>query len=207
MDDKQTQLEEEILTYKDLLRKYYPNRAAYFYKGIRIVKTPYDLWTYHEFLWKLRPKILIELGTERGASAMWFADQVREFGGRVISLDMNPAKREVKDYPGVEFVCANISDPATVDLIRAKVDDESVSIIHDANHETVYEDFVLWNDLVSVGSYFVVEDTTKELLGEESTAYSDVKKILQDFNNFEIDYTWNRSIVTCCFAGFLKRIK
>jgi len=210
MVDRQ-QLKEDIVAHKKLIIKYYPDRISYTYKGVRVVKTPHDLWIYHELLWELRPKILVELGTERGGSAMWFADQIREFGGRVYSLDKDPSQRVVKEYPGVEFITADVSDPSTVDFVKAKIDDEPVIVVHDANHKTVYEDFVLWNGVVSIGSYFVVEDTTDELVGRKGPLVGDtlsaVKKILKNFPNFEVDYRWNKCFLTCCFAGFLKRIK
>ena len=49
---------------------------AYTYKGISCLKCPIDLAIYAKLIWDLRPRSLVEIGTHRGGSAMWFADTI-----------------------------------------------------------------------------------------------------------------------------------
>ena len=46
------------------------------YKGVPTLKCAEDLQIYHEILWQLRPRLVIETGTCFGGSALWFADQI-----------------------------------------------------------------------------------------------------------------------------------
>src|ERR1700681_2171040 len=41
--------------------------------GVTVGKSPFDLWTYQEMLFELKPDLLIETGTCLGGSAYYFA--------------------------------------------------------------------------------------------------------------------------------------
>lgn len=66
---------------------------AYTYKGIPCLKCPIDLAIYTKLIWDIRPKTLIEIGTYRGGSALWFADILSAAGidCPVFTFDHDPA--------------------------------------------------------------------------------------------------------------------
>ena len=47
------------------------------YLGVPLVKFPEDLRVYEHLLWRSRTNVVIELGTFRGGSALWFRDRLR----------------------------------------------------------------------------------------------------------------------------------
>src|SRR6266540_4264762 len=53
---------------------------AYTYKGVPTLKNPFDWALYPMLLWEARPQTVIEIGSNRGGSAMWLADTMRTFG-------------------------------------------------------------------------------------------------------------------------------
>ena len=52
---------------------------SYTYKAIPTLKNPFDLALYSMLLWNLKPRSIIEIGSHRGGSALWLADQLRCF--------------------------------------------------------------------------------------------------------------------------------
>jgi cephalosporin hydroxylase len=80
---------------------------AYTYKGISCLKCPIDLAIYAKLIWDLRPRSLVEIGTHRGGSAMWFADtiSVADIDCAVLSIDLSPAV-EFTD-PRIEFLAGD----------------------------------------------------------------------------------------------------
>jgi len=72
----------------DLLMRIQEGAMAYQYQGRPLLKNPFDLAIYPLLLDRLRPRSLIEIGSHRGGSALWFADQVADL--RVWSIDLEP---------------------------------------------------------------------------------------------------------------------
>jgi cephalosporin hydroxylase len=87
----------------ELLMKIQEGTLAYTYRGVPMLKNPFDLALYPLLLDSLRPRTLIEIGANAGGSAMWFADQARLRGldMRVVSVDLTPPEI---DYPNVAFL-------------------------------------------------------------------------------------------------------
>src|SRR4029077_13049492 len=63
------------------LRSYWRDRIRQHtrdvYADVRLSKLPEDLRTYEHLLWADRPDTVIEIGTQYGASALWFRDRLR----------------------------------------------------------------------------------------------------------------------------------
>src|SRR6202022_329657 len=66
--------------------------AGYSYRGIRLGKNPFDLALYQLLIWELKPRMIIEVGSGSGASALWFSDLLERFGvrARILSIDIRP---------------------------------------------------------------------------------------------------------------------
>ena len=70
-------------------------RAANTWLGVPIVKCPLDLWIYQEIMCAVRPDVVVETGTYRGGSALFFASLFDLLGaGRVYTIDVaaDPAR-------------------------------------------------------------------------------------------------------------------
>ena len=127
---------------------------AYRYRGIPVLKNPFDLALYPLLLEQLKPRTLIEIGSHRGGSALWFADQ--RPGMRVISIDLSPP-RDVA-HPAVTFLEGDARDLGAV--LTPEALDRPWLVVEDSNHlyrttAAVLEYFHRW---LRPGEYIVIED-------------------------------------------------
>jgi cephalosporin hydroxylase len=123
-------------------------------------KDPFDLALYQLLLWEQKPRTLIEVGSFRGGSALWFADTLRAFGVdyTIISIDVAPPKLEI---PGVTFLrgdARNLGETLPPDLLASLP--RPAMVIEDADHRpattlAVLKFFDRW---LREGEYIVVED-------------------------------------------------
>jgi cephalosporin hydroxylase len=133
------------------------------YRGVTIWKCPLDLWLYSEMLHELRPDLIVETGTAFGGSAYYLGDLCDTLGldARILTIDIaDEAGRP--EHPRVTYVTASSTDPAVVQQVRDAVPDGgTVLVILDSDHsrEHVLDELRAYADVVSVGSYVVVEDT------------------------------------------------
>src|SRR3989338_4497676 len=47
--------------------------AETYWFGTKIYKNPFDVWVYQEIISEIKPDVIIETGTARGGSALFFA--------------------------------------------------------------------------------------------------------------------------------------
>jgi cephalosporin hydroxylase len=145
------------------------------YVGVRMAKLPEDLRVYEHLIWASKPNVVIEIGTLRGGSALWFRDRLRTLAGygqidrpRVISIDLD-----------VDGARADISavDPAyeeTITLLAGDVTDPELPgeveellpagarclVVEDSAHvfETTIAALRGFARFVPPQGFFVVED-------------------------------------------------
>jgi len=62
----------------------------YKYRGIQMVKSPFDMALYTLMIWNLKPATIIEIGSKEGGSALWMADLVRSYKlqAKIYSIDL-----------------------------------------------------------------------------------------------------------------------
>src|SRR5438105_396325 len=73
--------------------------------GVKLWKSPSDLWLYQELICEVRPALLIETGTAFGGSALFFAHQFDQIGhGRVLSIDINKVKPDYPQHPRISYL-------------------------------------------------------------------------------------------------------
>ena len=77
------------------------------YRGVQIVKSPFDMALYQQLIWNLRPRTIIEIGSKAGGSGIYFGDLLSNFDidGHVFSYDIVPV-RDVM-HPFVSFAYGN----------------------------------------------------------------------------------------------------
>ncbi len=115
----------KVYTSTDATASYYASRVwrETFYKGIQILKCPLDLWIMQEILHEVRPDLVIETGTFKGGSALWFADMIETLGidpkgtiYRVMSIDTdNPPERQKYD---IRYIKGSSTDEDVLDVAR-----------------------------------------------------------------------------------------
>jgi cephalosporin hydroxylase len=196
--------------YYDLGSSTWQNTA---YRGVTTWKCPLDLWIYQEILHAVKPGLIIETGTAYGGSALYLADLCELAGhGRVVTIDVRDRASGV-DHPRITKVIGSSSDPE----VRARVEslpprDGGVIVILDADHsmDHVLAELRLWWDLVTPGSFLIVEDTN--LNGHPvypefgPGPWEALDTFLLENDAFEIDESKHKFLMTWNPRGYLRRV-
>ena len=129
--------------------------------GRPVWQNPLDLWTIQEAISEIRPALLIEIGTYKGGSALFFAQLMDLLGhGRVMSIDI--AKQHDLEHPRIDFVIGDSTDGEVVERARAaaREADGPVMVIVDGLHDRdhVARELELYGPLVTPGSLLLSQD-------------------------------------------------
>jgi cephalosporin hydroxylase len=130
--------------------------------GVPLLKCPFDLWVYQELFHRLRPDLIVECGTAHGGSALYFASLCDLLGnGRIISVDID-AREDRPKHERITYVHGSSTDPEIVGHIRSAAEScATVLVILDSDHTMrhVSDELQQYKDMVTVGSYMIVEDS------------------------------------------------
>jgi cephalosporin hydroxylase len=141
----------------------------YTYRGIPMLKNPFEVALYQLLLWRLKPCTVIEIGSYLGGSALWYADMMSAFqtGGTVISIDIRrpspPYKRDdVRFLEGDANDLAAVLTPAALAEIA-----RPLLVIEDSDHrpETSLAVLNFFAPVLLSGEYVVIEDALVSDLG------------------------------------------
>jgi cephalosporin hydroxylase len=135
--------------------------------GVPLWKSVSDMWNYQEILWTLRPSVVVEFGTFRGGSALFFAHILRQTGGRftVLSVDITHKylHPDVAADPDVVLVESSSTAPRVAEKIaglRAEFAGPVFAILDsDHSRDHVLAEMKLLRPLLAAGDYLVVEDS------------------------------------------------
>lgn len=135
--------------------------------GVDCWKSVADMWNYQEILWELKPSLIIEFGSNRGGSALFFAHVVQRMGHpfTVLSVDINHRALDpaVLDDPNIVFVESSSVDAGVVDHIRRLKAEfpGPIFAILDSDHskEHVLAEMTMLRPLLTRGDYLLVEDS------------------------------------------------
>jgi cephalosporin hydroxylase len=141
----------------------------YSYRGISMLKNPFEVALYPVLFWQLKPRTVIEIGSYLGASALWYADMMRmlDITGSVISVDINPPVPPER-RSNVSFIFGDANMLAAVlppDKLASL--ERPLLVIEDANHtaETTLAVLEFFADILGSGEYMVIEDALVSDLG------------------------------------------
>jgi cephalosporin hydroxylase len=174
-----------------------------------------DLWTIQETIAELRPGLLIETGTHRGGSALFYAHLLELLGhGRVITIDV--ADNREHEHERIEFMHGSSTDPEIAERVRAAAAeaDGPVLVILDADHDRdhVAAELEIYAPLVTVGSYLLSQDgVIDELRGFRDSRPGPLAAnvdFLRRHPEFEYDAARNeRFNLTHHPVGWMKRLR
>lgn len=184
------------------------------YKDVPIIKCPFDYVIYQMILWEVKPDLIIEIGTNRGGSALYFADLLDIIGhGEIHTIDIEDmACAEVKKHPRIKFFKEGYQH---YDLKNAE-GFEKIIVIEDGSHtyQDVKETISKFNSVVNLGSYFIVEDGIIDKLGWKKIYNGGpnraIKEFIKEDDTFVIERKWCDMFginATFNTNGFLKKIR
>lgn len=146
------------------------------YAGVPMQKFPEDLRVYEHLLWASRVDTVIEIGTYRGGSALWFRDRLRalrayrraELPAHVVTIDIDQSGPRIDLEAAdpefareIDLVEADIADPGLPDRIDSMLRPGARCIvIEDSAHiaETTRAALEGFARFVRLGDFLVVED-------------------------------------------------
>ena len=189
------------------------------FMGIRIQKNPCDLWMMHQIIYEVRPDYIVEAGTFRGGSALYFAHMLDGMGldqSKVITIDIEDAAQEAAKLPlwqrYVEFIHGSSTDPEIVGRIRDEVKGKKVIVVLDSDHrrDHVFKELLSYGPLVSPGSYAVVEDTDLDAVPLLKGFKGPLNAVLaflktEEGKDFTQDFSREAMVLTFNPGGWLKR--
>jgi cephalosporin hydroxylase len=148
------------LYHHDLIAKT-GNFATTTWIGTPVWQNVLDLWTIQETIAEIKPALLIETGTNRGGSALFYATIMDLLGaGRLLTIDIE--RLHELDHPRIVFVLGSSTDPAVVERAReaAAAADGPVMVILDGDHhrDHVARELELYAPLVTPGSLLLSQD-------------------------------------------------
>jgi cephalosporin hydroxylase len=135
--------------------------------GVVTCKSPSDMWNYQEILCSLKPSLVIEFGTARGGSALFFASVMRQISNRfrVFSVDKEDGAIDevAKHHPDIELLTMSSTDPrvaARISALRLEHPGPVFAIL-DSDHtkDHVLAELELMRSLLVPGDYLIVEDS------------------------------------------------
>lgn len=130
------------------------------WRGVRMLKYPPTQATYHDLLWELRPRTIIELGVYAGGSLVWFRDLTKLMGldCQVVGLDWNLANCRIPadEMSNISLHEGDSYDLDTFEPLRGAA--HPLLVIDDAHQNTF--NVLKWSvdNLLEPGDYFIIED-------------------------------------------------
>lgn len=185
-----------------------------FFLGVPVQKCPFDLWVMQEIIHQVRPDVIVETGTYRGGSSYYYAHLLDFVGrGRVYTID-------IEDYPGkpkhprVHFLLGSSTEPAVFSRVQSEIKPgESVLVFLDSDHrkDHVLRELNLYHQLVTPGSYIIVEDTHfngRPILPKHGPGpWEAVDEFLARHPEFEPDRSREKYGMSFNPRGYLKRLR
>lgn len=184
------------------------------YKGIRAVRCPFDYVIYQMLIGEVKPDLIIEIGSYDGGGAIYMCDLLKAYGidGEIHTIDINDnAKKNVEVYPNIKFF-GNGAENYDLSLTERF---KTILVIEDAAHtyECSKSAMEKFSDVVSVGSYLIVEDGIINQLGREEEYNGGPLKAIREFlpmhPEFIVDRKWCNMFgknATFNVNGYLKKV-
>jgi cephalosporin hydroxylase len=183
------------------------------YRGVKAIRCPFDYVLYQMIISKVKPDLIIEIGTNAGGGSLYLSDLQQLNGyGIVHTID-------IVDMVTNELVLNNknikrfLGGYESYDLNNTS-GFKNILVIDDGSHtyQDVKKSLLMFNHLVTKGSYFIVEDGVLNELGYKDYGGGPLKAI-DEFLTNNTGYEIDREIcdffgknATFNINGFLKKI-
>jgi cephalosporin hydroxylase len=165
--------------------------------GVSTQKSVSDMWNYQEIIFNLKPSLIVEFGTCRGGSTLFFAGMMRQMGHpfRVLSVDVSsslitPVAAGDKDIELMTVSSTDVSVTSRIKSLRKEFPGPIFAIL-DSDHSKahVLNEMLSLRDVLQAGDYLIVEDANVNghpvLLGHGPGPY---EAMTEYFKRFPEDY-------------------
>merc|ERR1719399_908939 len=125
MANSTVQVNGKVLTFDDILYGYdimFENLALFSHTmwfGVSVQQDPTDAFQLSSLLWREQPDLLIEIGTNTGGGAIFYASVMREYNPNSLVLTIDP-KDPAKDWAGAVQGCPACKDVRCTKIWHSK---------------------------------------------------------------------------------------
>jgi len=181
------------------LKTIYNGHFNVMYRGIPMLRVPFDYVMYQMIICAVEPDLVIEIGTNFGGTTLYLADLMDTLGhGAIHSIDINSNAPElVRNHPRIKLFGNGWEGYD----IREAAGFKKILIIDDASH--MYEDVLgaleKFSPLVSPDSYYIVEDGIVNEVGLEEQYHGGPLRAIREFLPTHPEFKTDRSY--CDFFG------
>jgi len=180
--------------------------------GVRVLKCPFDLWTYQEIIFETKPDLIIETGTFNGGSTFYFAHLLDSLGcGQIVSIDIDP-QPELPSHPRIRFIKdSSVAPEIVAEMAELALRAERTMVILDSDHsrDHVLAELRAYFALVTPGCYLVVEDGNingHPVLKQHGPGPTEaLQQFLAENKDFDIDLHRERHLFSFNPGGYLRR--
>ncbi len=185
--------------------------------GHTVLQYPNDLIVKQELIARVRPSLILELGTAFGGGALFYAHMLDLIGaGSVLTIDIE-AREDRPAHPRIEYFTGSSVAPETVAhaTARARASGGPVLVTLDSAHNAAHvsRELALYHGLVTPGSYLIVEDSeinghpvfTDNPSDQGPGPFEAIQAFLPDHPEFRPDASCERYLVTHHPSGYLRR--
>jgi cephalosporin hydroxylase len=172
-----------------------------------------DLWTIQETIVQVRPDLLIECGTNRGGSSLFFAHLMDLMDhGHIITIDV--VKLHDHSHPRITYLLGGSTSAEIVGQVRARaaasLGPVLVILDSDHSHAHVASELEIYAPLVTPGSCCLVQDGAIDTLpmwaGARPGPLPAIDAFVAEHPEFEIDHErCERFLISHHPRGWLRR--
>lgn len=177
--------------------------------GYTIIKYPNDIILYQQKLFEKKPDLLIEVGTHKGGSALFFAHMMDLIGhGEVISIDKSHEKYSLPEHPRITYLTGRSTSVETMAKLQELVKGKTVMAVLDGDHRNkqVRRELTRYSQLVTPGQYLVVEDTILEEVGKSNNPAEALAWFLPKASHVQQEPVEEQFMLSCNRGGWLLRL-
>jgi cephalosporin hydroxylase len=183
-----------------------------YWMGVAVQKTPFDLWTFQEIINDIRPDVLVEAGTYMGGSAYYFASLMDLMDhGQVVTIDIVEQETWPR-HPRINYIVGSSTSAEVIEQVKSFINEgDTVMVTLDSDHtgDHVLNELRLYSDLVTPGSYLVVEDTQFNGHPIQPNWGPGPMEALEEFlsenDDFEVDESREKFLFTFNPSGYLRK--
>jgi cephalosporin hydroxylase len=190
------------------------NFGAVTWLGEPIWQNVFDIWVTQEVISEVRPTLIIECGTNRGGSAIFFAHLVDLLGieGRIVSIDVE--KMHDRKHDRVDFLIGSSTSPYISNIVHGyrSGTDGPVIVILDSDHsqQHVAAELAVYAKFVTPRSYLLVQDGVIDRLPIFRHGRPGPLPATREFLAQHPEFEWDRErnekfLITHHPMGWLKR--